>query len=140
MTYLLIFAVLLLALSPLLAMMPTRRQRELARLRQAAASAGLFVKLDRDGGEPGQVYYGCRRQRGDDPAQAATLLRSAEGWALQAGQWRADRTMLLSPLPEAVMRCHEDAREVGVYWGERGAVEDVQVIAQVLRKLLGRSW
>ena len=140
MTYLLIFGVLLLALSPLLAMMPTRRQRELASLRQAAASAGLFVKLDREGGEPGQVYYGCRRQRGDTPAQSAILQRGAAGWSLQSGECAAERASLLAALPEAVMQFREDAREVGVFWGERGTLEDVQTIAGVLRKLLGRQW
>ena len=49
MSYLLIIFVIFVALAPLLSMMPTRRQRALADLRQAAASAGLYVKLEREG-------------------------------------------------------------------------------------------
>ena len=62
MVYLLIAVVVLVALSPLLSMMPSRRQRELAKLRQAAASAGLYVRFDADlQGEREGVLYGCRR-------------------------------------------------------------------------------
>ena len=140
MTYVLIFVVVLIALSPLLAMRPTRRQRELADLRQAAASAGLFVKLDKDGAEPGQVYYGCLRQRGDSATEAVTLLRSGEGWQAARGQWPDQLAGLLDALPEAVMQVRTDSREAGVYWNERGTADDVTAIARVLRGVLGRRW
>ena len=66
MTYLLIFVVVFVALSPLLSMMPTRQQRRLANLRQAAAISGLYVQFDA-GGDEGQpremeraIAMGCR--------------------------------------------------------------------------------
>ncbi len=140
MIYLLIFVVILVALSPLLSMMPSRRQRELAGLRQAAASAGLFVSLEPDREEGGRVYYGCRRQRGDTVQQTATLRRADSEWVLCSGDWPTERLESLSSLPEAVMEVREDGRGVGIFWDERGSVEDVDSIARVLRQLMGRRW
>jgi hypothetical protein len=140
MTYALIFLVVLIALSPLLAMRPTRRQRELANLRQAAASAGLFVKLDKDGADPGQVYYGCRRQRGDAEMEALTLLREGGDWRVTRGHWPQRLEGVLDALPGAVTQLRADSREVGVLWDERGSTEDVDAIARVLRSALGRRW
>jgi len=140
MTYALIFLVVLIALSPLLAMRPTRRQREQANLRQAAASAGLFVKLDKDGAEPGQVYYGCRRQRGDVAMEALTLLRDGSDWHATRGQRDERLDGVLGALPAAVTQLRADSQEVGVLWDERGSTEDVDAIARVLRSALGRRW
>lgn len=134
--YLLIGIILLVALAPLWNALPSRRQRELARLRQAAASSGLFVKLEDDGG----VFYGCARQRGDEPTAPAALRRESSGWVFEQGNWPPPRQALLAELPEAVMQVREDMRGVGVFWDERGSPEDVAAIAGVLRKLLGRSW
>ena len=134
--YLLILLILAVALSPLLSALPNRRQRKLAQLRQAAASSGLFVKLQDDGA----VFYGCRRQRGDERSLPAALERAGGGWDQERGDWPAERQALLADLPEAVMQVREDLEAVGVFWDEEGSAEDVHAIASVLRKLLGRHW
>ncbi len=140
MTYLLILVVVLIALSPLLSMMPSRRQRQLADLRQAAASAGLYVKLEKAADGSPRVFYGCRRQRGDRPEAPVSLARSGNDWVPAAGHWPSDRCAALEPLPEGVIGVREDREGVGVNWDEQGSREDVEAIAGVLRDLLGRSW
>jgi hypothetical protein len=140
MSYLLILVVLVVALSPLFSMLPSRRQRHIARLRQAAATSGLYVKLERGDDDVETVFYGCRRQRGDAGAAPASALRGAEGWAIEGGDWPGERLALLGELPEAVMQVREDRQGIGVFWNEQGSPEDVHQIAAVLRKLLGRHW
>ena len=139
MTYLLIIFLIFVALAPLLSMMPSRRQRDLAGLRQAAASSGLYVKLERED-EKEQVFYGCRRQRGDTAALPAALHRQGEGWVQERGAWPPERIALLSELPPGADRVREDREGIGLYWDEQGNREDVQEFARVLRGLLGRHW
>ncbi len=140
MTYLLILVVVLVALSPLLSMMPTRRQRQLANLRQAAAIAGLYVKLEQAADGSPRVFYGCRRQRGDTTAAPVTLDRAGTDWVPSTGHWPSERCAALAPLPEGVFGVREDREGVGVNWDEQGSREDVEIIARVLRGLLGRNW
>ena len=141
MTYLLIAVLLLVALSPLLSMMPSRRQRELANLRQAAATSGLYVQFDtREGDNPPAILYGCRRQRGDRAAAAGIYVRVDEGWQSRVGEWAAERLKLLDALPAGVSEIREDSGGVTVVWDEQGSAEEVQEIATVLRAILGRHY
>ena len=141
MSYILIVVVLLVALSPLLSMMPSRRQRQLADLRQAAASAGLYVQLDSGlPGESERVRYGCRRQRGDRAIAPGTYVRDESGWRATSGQWPEDRLALLADLPEGVSEIREEMGGISALWDEQGGPEEVQAIARVLRSLLGRSY
>ena len=145
--YLLIGLLLLVALSPLISIMPTRRQRRLAALRQAAASAGLYVQFDRAGdsadtppGEPRAVLYGCRCQRGDARGEPGVYRREDDQWQASAGNWPAARLEALLQLPAGVSEIRDDMAGIAVLWDELGEPEDVQVIAQVLRGLLGRKY
>jgi hypothetical protein len=141
MSYLLILVVVLVAVSPLLTMMPSRRQRQLANLRQAAASAGLYVQFQRDlPGEREAVLYGCRRQRGDRPTALGTYVREGSGWRAKDGLWPEDRLALLADLPGGVSEIREEMGGVIALWDEHGEAEEVQAIARVLRGLLGRSY
>lgn len=140
MSYLLILLIIVIALSPLLSMMPSKRQRQLADLRQAAASAGLYVKLEKAEDGSQRTFYGCRRQRGDTGVLPATLSPDGKGWRETAGHWNAERMAALEPLPSGVLGVREDREGVGVNWDEMGTREDVETIARVLRGLLGRSW
>jgi hypothetical protein len=141
MSYFLILVIVLVAVSPLLSMMPSRRQRQLANLRQAAASAGLYVQFDRDlPGEREAVLYGCRRQRGDRPTAPWTYVLEESGWRAKNGLLPGDRLALLADLPAGVSEIREEAGGVAVLWDEQGGPEEVQAIARVLRGLLGRSY
>ena len=140
-TYLLIALVVLLALSPLFSMMPSRRQRQLADLRQAAASAGLYVKFDtRDDGDKLTVIYGCQRQRGDAPTVPGRAQREGEQWRAGVPSWPAERLSMLDELPAGVSEVREDAGGVAAVWDEQGERADVEQIARVLRRLLGRRY
>lgn len=140
MSYLLIIFVIFVALAPLLSMMPSRRQRALADLRQAAASSGLYVKLEREGPGEERVYYGCRRQRGDNKAAPALLVQTPDGWQQERGNWPAERLQALSALPAGVGLLREDGEGIALTWDEQGTREDVDAIARALRQLLGRHW
>ena len=152
--YLLIGLLLLVALSPLLSIMPTRRQRQLANLRQAAASAGLYVRFDKTADEaerpsvpgstqgdgPRAVLYGCRRERGDARGEPGVYRRDGEDWLANAGRWSPERLKALAELPGGVSEIRDEMSGIAVLWDEQGEAEDVREIARVLRSLLGRKY
>lgn len=143
MVYLLIALLVGLALAPLLQVLPTRRQRRQARLREAAALAGLFVEF-RDlplpparaaslsGSERQVLYYGLRL-----PAAAAGRSHRGQWWR-GGGQWfSAPRPGVAVPaclgaLPEQVLAFSVDSGSCGVYWREDGDTETVDIIARSL--------
>ncbi|MEP5765595.1 MAG: hypothetical protein ABJ308_13440 [Halieaceae bacterium] len=138
---LLIFA----ALSPLIAMRPSKRQLRIARLREAAALNGLYVELKSmptaNSPTAHVAYYACRRQRADGPGTQAGLsmyAREEDGWRALRGAWPARNVALLSQLPASISLVCEDVAGVGVFWDESGSVEDLEPIADTLRGLLGR--
>lgn len=144
MSYLLIAFVVLMALSPLISALPSRRQRLIADLRQAAVMAGLYVQLKQspaeDSDAPVTAYYGCRRNREDGRAPANVVYRRTEqGWSALQGRWPDAKLDLLSRLPAGVSAACEDFGGVGVYWNEEGERADVEVLADVLKVLLGRE-
>ncbi len=87
-TYLLIVFVIALALAPLAHFLPSKRQREIARMREYAAVHGLFVEF-RDmptaAGVPvaarGVIYYGKRLPNTRaNPIESACWVRAGDGW------------------------------------------------------------
>lgn len=146
MTYLLIALVVMVALSPLISMMPSRRQRQIADLRQRAALCGVTVQLR---GLPhattsgdSRPFYGRHRQRGDHTiAINAVYQRDGEGWQSSVGALSADMLALLAQLPVGVSHVCENLQGVGLFWDERGPETDVECIDGVLRQLLqGPDW
>ncbi len=141
MSYLLIALIIMVALSPLISAMPTRRQRLIADFRQTAALAGLYVQLKASplqaDGESPLPFYGCRRSREDKPSSGTVVYRRVEtGWAALHGHWPTQRLDLLEALPIGVRAVCEDLTGVGVFWDEQGERADVEHIAQTLRELL----
>jgi len=141
MSYFWIFLIVLVAISPLIKAMPTRRQRELANLRQSAANRGLFVQF-RDSplepkDAPQKVYYGRRRSR-EHPkvGKAAVYARDEKGWQALQGAWCKSRLGLLDSLPVGVSVVSEELQSAGVIWDERGDLDDVAHIDAVLKGLL----
>ena len=149
MTYLLIFFVIAIALAPLSHFVPSKRQREIARMREYAAVHGMFVEFRRvpapAHGQPGArdasfqdtIYYGRRlppaRQKGE----------KARAWVLEAAGWAAlDRgcavpAALLQLTPQ-VLAASVDEGSCGVYWRESGGVEAVEQIRRVLESWAGQ--
>ena len=143
MTYLLIILVIAIALAPLSHFMPSKRQREIAGMREYAAVNGLFVEFrgvpgrdrvrarDRDGAGRDTIYYGKRI-----PA-ATTKARRTQAWRFENGSWmglerRAEVPSGLASLPAEVLAASVDEGSCGVYWQEAGGVENVALIRQVL--------
>ena len=140
-TYFFIVLVVLVALSPLISMMPSRRQRQIAKLRQRAAMCGVQVQLRKppapvaDSGL--QPFYGRGRQRGDHRVAATAIYHlQGDSWISAAGEPCIEHNDLFKRLPDGVSHVYEAAREVGLFWNERGEESDVERISQVLQQLL----
>ena len=143
MTYLLIIFVIALALAPLSHFVPSKRQRQVARMREYAAVHGLFVEFRKppesmtprrrvDGQPNGElIYYGKRLPvRRKTEIQRARWLRESEGWR---GLERGQAVPAPSPgLPVAVHGASVDEGSCGVYWWESREEEDVDGIRQFL--------
>ena len=140
-SYLLIAVVLAVALSPLLSMMPSRRQREIADLRQAAAMCGLFVELRDFPGAPRQdpawAFYGRNREREDSGSPETIECIFADGqWSTRRGHPGAPRIALLEKLPVGIPLLISDLNGVGVFWDEQGQPDTVREIDTVLKSWL----
>jgi hypothetical protein len=148
-TYLLIFFVIVVALAPLSHFVPSKQQREIARMREYAAVHGMFVEFrrvpGRDSSRPAQrerasqdtIYYGKRlppaKKNGE---QSAVWLLEAEGWV--GLERRAVVPPALLSLPASVLAASVDEGSCGVYWRESGGVDAVELIRQVLESWAGQ--
>ncbi len=140
MKYLLIVFVVFLALAPLSHFVPSKRQRQIARLREYAAVHGLFVELrqppGRSAGTSRQaservIYYGKRLPYGD----GTPIKRGA--WVLDEQEWRPVNWR--DPVPEALLQLPPqayaatvDEGSCGVFWDERGEEKEVDSICAAL--------
>lgn len=140
-SYLLIIFIVFLALAPLTHFLPSKRQRQLARMREAAALDGLYVEFRQLPGpaqrlpeRPGDmIYYGLRL-----PAAAADGLQTGH-WVRDADDWRAGQRPYRTPeilqdLPLDVLAAGVDSGSCGVYWKESSNEEDVAAISEVLHR------
>jgi hypothetical protein len=141
--YLLIAFVVFVALAPLLHFIPSKRQRQIARLRELAAGQGLFVEFRSPptAGEgrpppPGAgslFYYGKRLPRG----KGAPIRRSS--WVRDDWGWRgldrpAEAPQSLSSLPPDITLAAVDEGSCGVFWNEEGGEEALAEIQRVLEE------
>lgn len=146
MKYLLILFIIAVALAPLSHFLPSKRQRQQARMRETAAVNGLFVEFrslpgsasgrQPAGADSGRViYYGKRlpaslRER---PRRAA-WIRDGNAWrALEAG---TKAPAILQGLPAQVPAASVDEGSCGVYWQEDGGEDEVKEIVSVLEAWL----
>jgi hypothetical protein len=148
-TYLLIAFAIAVALAPLSYFAPSKRQREIARMREYAAVHGMFVEFrqvpgryggglgKREGALRDTIYYGKRlppsKGKGED-----TLI-----WLLEAGCWaglehRSAVPPALQSLAAPVLAASVGEGSCGVYWRESGGVEAVELIRQVLESWAGQ--
>jgi hypothetical protein len=140
--WLLILLVVVIALAPLWQFRPSPRQRGVARLREQAALAGLYVEF-RDlplrpaprarfeAGGRDAIYYGLRLppSRGEP--------RMARAWWREDGAWRGPPAAPEPPSPVAELPAWAlatgiDEASCGVYWREEGDAEAVAAIAAAL--------
>ncbi len=142
-TYLLIIFVIAIALAPLTNLMPSKRQREIARMREYAAVHGMFVEFrsipgrdsgrmkTRDHAGHDTIYYGKRIPPSKHKLeQNRAWLYEAEGWV--GLQRRLAVPGSLAQLPTQVLAASVDEGSCGIYWRESGGVEAVEQIRLVL--------
>ncbi|WP_207796401.1 hypothetical protein [Pseudohalioglobus lutimaris] len=146
MKYLLIVFILGLAVAPLTHFLPSKRQRQLARMREYAAVHGLFVEfrdLPAAAGHSAQaartrqvIYYGKRlvASRGE-PRQRRAWLREDDGWRGLQRRW--EEPVSAAVMPASVMALGVDEGSCGAYWMEDGEESDVEVIVEALQLWAG---
>ena len=139
-TYLLIVFVVALALAPLTHFLPSKRQRDIARMREFAAVHGLFVEfrnLPATGGEPVSIrdviYYGKRLpNRRASPIETAAWWRSSQGW--HSAGCRSPVPAPVQDLSPDIIAASVDQSSCGVYWTESSGVAGVEHIRQILER------
>lgn len=142
MDILIILLVVALALAPLTNFLPSKRQREVARLREYAAVSGLFVEFRNLPGSdttpagaarrPEQIiYYGKRLppSRGETRARLAWL---ADGESWSGVGHRRPPPHCTALLPPGILALSEEETSCGVYWKEPGGEAEVQQIVEAL--------
>jgi len=138
--YLLILFVIALALAPLGHFLPSKRQREIARMREYAAVHGLFVEF-RDMPAVGSahvtvrevIYYGKRLpNKRAGPIDSAAWVRTQAGWR-SAGPRQSVPTPVQELAPE-IIAASVDPSSCGVYWTESTGEAGVEQIRQILER------
>lgn len=131
-------------LSPLAWLRPSRRQQGRMAIRMAARSKGLGMQMSRqdwphwlpeEPPSPCPQYHRARRRGASD---------SWCYWQMNAGewvnQWRepcTDATLLphLHTLPADVYKVEATTQMISLCWGEKGDVQGVEPVAVVLKAL-----
>jgi hypothetical protein len=139
-TYLLILLIIALALAPLGHFLPSKRQREVARMREYAAVHGLFVEFRNAPSLPGDIrpvgqviYYGKRLPAAvAAPIETASWVRTDEGWRSVGS--RKPTPQPLDELPAEIIAASIDPSSCGVYWTESSGEGGVEQIRQVLAR------
>ncbi|MFV0277234.1 MAG: hypothetical protein ACK5HY_08635 [Parahaliea sp.] len=142
MIYFIILLAVALALAPLSHFIPSRQQRQQARLREAAALGGLFVEFRNlpSSGGPGarvaradSIYYGLRLRppRGRATRQGV-WLRDGQGWR-SLGERRQPLPPALSSMPASVLAASVDESSCGIYWRESAELSTVDEIGKLLK-------
>ncbi|NQX89496.1 MAG: hypothetical protein HRT77_12605 [Halioglobus sp.] len=136
--YLLIFFVLALAITPLTHFLPSKRQRQVARMREYAAVHGLFVEFRELVGVSGVterkgdvIYYGKRLPAArSQPLQPGTWLKTAEKWRSKGVRRPVPKPLLELRAP--VLGASVDEVSCGVYWTESTNEDTVAAIRLAL--------
>jgi hypothetical protein len=139
-TYLLILIVIALALAPLTRVLPSKRQRGIARMREYAAVHGLFVEFratPANGAAPTPardvIYYGKRLPNlRDSPIESAAWLQGPDGWR-SVGR-RLAVPAPLQELPTDILAASVDQSSCGVYWTESSGEAGVEQIRGILER------
>jgi hypothetical protein len=142
--YAIIILIVVVALAPLWHFVPSKRQRHQAKLREAAALAGLFVefrdlplppnRLERMPASERQVlYYGCRLPPArKEPRQRQSWVRKADGWESQPA--RAEAPAILAQMPQSVLALGVSQDSCGLFWREDGDENQVRELAARLQQ------
>lgn len=129
-----------LVIGPILALQPSPRDRQLARLRVCAVAQGLRVRLS--GARPQRVEYILPWELRDLEYLRANAFaqfeRRGEQWSDHAASPRpfaAQMQLEMQRMPAGVSAVGGDAEGIAACWNERGDDVHVEAIASVLKAL-----
>lgn len=142
MTVWIVVSIILVVLSPLAWLRPSRVQNGRMALRMEARRLGLAMQLapqqwphwlDPQPPNPCAQYY--RPRRGKQPDTWSYWQSAPGGWV---NQWREacqDESLLvhLSKLPANVYKIEADGQMIALFWGEKGEATVLQDISDVLK-------
>ncbi len=150
---LLILFVIAVALAPLTHFLPSKRQRQVAKLREYAAVHGLFVEFRNLPGSDisitgsaqraqQMIYYGKRLPPSRrEPRSRLAWLPGERGWKGQGHRQPAPACS--EKFPAHILASSQEEGSCGVYWLEPGTEQDVQCIVDALEawaeELIGAS-
>ena len=144
MVWLLILFILAIALVPLFHFAPSKRQREIARLREQAAVGGLFVEFREAPGVAGRplpegvserdlIYYGRRLPAAKKRARVThAWRRDKDGWLGVGGY--VPLPDVFADFPDSAVAASVDPDSCGVYWNESGGTDAVAEIISLLER------
>jgi hypothetical protein len=139
-TWLLIVFIVFVALAPLMTLMPTRQQKQLANIRQAAAVAGLQVQLLEPPGlgtdKRLSACYGLRAQHRQRLGRTGNFLREGDTWRNLDRRGEALSAQLTGAFPVGVSHLVLRPDSVLAFWDEQGDVTDIETIKRALDDLL----
>lgn len=125
--------------APLWAVVPSKRQRFLASLRDQALSMGLHIseaplpaippRLQRNDDRPLVAYWLRLSREQGEALQAGLFVRTREGWECESG---SAVPAVFETLPEGVDVVTLAADRVACFWDERGVEDDLVSIKSVL--------
>lgn len=147
MVYLIVILAIGLVLGPLMAAMPTKRQREVASLRERASAQGLRVSLKSPPEIPPRfkfscdipltIYSGMIPKARKSSVQQGLYVHTSEGWQAKAVGEQAPA--LLAELPVSAPIVFIGWDEVQVFWSERGGEPELDRIISVIHGLTGQQ-
>lgn len=137
--------VFLFVLGGILAVRPSPHQRHVAKLREAAMSRGLKVRLGQQLDlppdiEPRWVAGYIKPRPGDTKGRSGSLRLDAEPLRGEGCFKRVDADLAerLAQLPAGCCLVRSTAQQILVVWDESGELEDIERIAEVIDAL--ESW
>ena len=144
MTVWLVVSILLVVLSPLAWLRPSRTQSGRMALRMEARRIGLAMQLAPQEGPhwlkqepPSPCAQYCRPRRGSMPATWSYWQMEPGLWVNQWQEVCDDRTLLdyFEKLPGNVFKIEADKQMIALYWGEKGEATVLQDIDATLKAL-----
>lgn len=119
-----------------LALRPSPRQRQLARLRECAVASGLRVQWRPGGRDIDYLMPWDLADTGRSRTVRLSLER-APGASWAPGETDPEIVSVLAALPSSVTRVQAVPEGLQACWNETGTLADVEVIARALRDLGG---
>ena len=144
MTVWIVVSILLVVLSPLAWLRPSRAQNGRMALRMEARRLGLAMQLTpqdwphwllQQPPNPCAQYH--RARRGSQPAVWSYWQKAPGVWVNQWQETCRDESLLnhFRTLPDNVYKVEADRQMIALYWGEKGEASVLQDISAVLKAL-----